>query len=70
MALLSNDNAFQIFFKQGLNMVITVTKLMDLLLQYREVMFEEDSANRMSCIVNLLVRSLKLYCTNLLIYLY
>lgn len=49
-------------------MVITVTKLMDLLLQYREVMFEEDSANRMSCIVNLLVRSLRLYCTNLLIY--
>lgn len=37
-------------------MVGTITKLMDLLLQYREVMYEEDSGNRMSCIVNLLVK--------------
>jgi len=37
-------------------MVETVTKLMDLLLQYREVIAEEDAGNRMSCIVNLLVR--------------
>jgi hypothetical protein len=40
---------------QGLLMVQTVTKLMDLLLQYREVITEEDPGNRMSCIVNLLV---------------
>jgi hypothetical protein len=38
-------------------MVGTLTTLMDLLLQYREVEDDEDPAMRMSCIVNLLVRS-------------
>lgn len=37
-------------------MVSTVAILMDLLLQYREVELEEEPGNRMSCIVNLLVR--------------
>lgn len=36
-------------------MVSTLTTLMDLLLQYREIEDEEDPGNRMSCIVNLLV---------------
>ncbi|XP_021951267.1 dedicator of cytokinesis protein 2 isoform X4 [Folsomia candida] len=38
----------------GLSMVSTLTTLMDLLLQYREIEDEEDPGNRMSCIVNLL----------------
>ncbi|CAL8078440.1 unnamed protein product [Orchesella dallaii] len=42
------------FRDAGITMVVTITKLMDLLLQYREVMYEEDSGNRMSCINNLL----------------
>lgn len=37
-------------------MVATVTRLLDLLLEYREVIDEIDSGNRMTCIVNLLVR--------------
>ena len=36
-------------------MVETVTRLLDLLLEYREVIDEVDSGNRMTCIVNLLV---------------
>lgn len=36
-------------------MVDTLTTLIDLLLQYREVVDDEDPGTRMSCIVNLLV---------------
>jgi len=37
-------------------MVRTLTTLLDHLLDYRSVLNEEDSGNRMICIVNLLVR--------------
>jgi dedicator of cytokinesis protein 1 len=49
---------------QGLEMVRTLTTLMELLLQYREVENEENPGNRMSCIVNLLVKFKKIYSNN------
>ena len=32
-----------------------MSRLLELLLEYREVMHEDDPSNRMTCIVNLLV---------------
>ncbi|CAG7727806.1 unnamed protein product [Allacma fusca] len=40
--------------EMGLTMVRTVSKLLDLLLEYREVVHEDDPSNRMTCFVNLL----------------
>lgn len=43
------------YFLKGIKFVSTVTRLMELLLEYRCFIFDENRENRMMCIVNLLV---------------
>lgn len=44
------------FKTQGVKFVETVTRLMERLLEYRTIITDENKENRMSCVVNLLVR--------------
>lgn len=47
--------------EDGLRFVITVTKLMERLLEYRCIIYDENKDNRMSCTKNLLVRSYTMF---------